>query len=136
MDKRISDLTAEIDHNPGISADKLRDAEAKLGISFPSQYEEFLLESNGAEGRIGPYNYLHLWSLEEILDLNPAYEVDKFAPGLLLIGSDGGDTAYAIDTRTEEMRIVELPFVGMDVREIQHCEATFVEFLEYLRDCL
>ena len=34
--------------------------------------------------------YVILWKAEELGELNASYQVDEDAPGLLLIGSDGG----------------------------------------------
>jgi hypothetical protein len=40
---------------------------------------------------------LVLWSAEEIPGLNEAYGVQQYLPGVLVIGSDGGDDAIALD---------------------------------------
>lgn len=132
MNDRILELTSMLDFNPGASEEVLRDIESKLGVSFPAQFADFLLKSNGVEGSIGNNSYLVLWPIEEMISLNDAYAVNEFAPGLLLIGSDGGGVAYAFDTRVETMPIVAVPFVGMDLNEAVLCGRTFVEFLEYL----
>jgi hypothetical protein len=36
--------------------------------------------SNGAEGTIGPNNYLVIWPVNEIKELNEGYAVGEFAP--------------------------------------------------------
>jgi len=58
-----------------------------------------------------------IWSAEEIPKLNAAYEVKDYAPGLLLIGSDGGGEALALDTRSDSdpdrWPVVLVPFIGM-----------------------
>ncbi len=136
MEKRMRELTGELEFNPGTSDDVLRKVESRLNISLPTQYVDFLRQSNGAEGSVGENSYLVLWSIEEIEPLNEAYAVNEFAPGLIFIGSDGGDVAYAFDTRDEAMPIVEVPFIGMDVKAIKLCGRTFLEFLEYLHNQL
>ena len=60
-----------------------------LGVDLPSDYLRFLRNHNGGEGFIGD-NYLVLWKAEELADFNREYEVEKYAPGIFLFGSDGG----------------------------------------------
>jgi hypothetical protein len=86
-----------------------------LGVSLPSDYLDFLRQHNGGEGFIGD-NYIIFWRAEELVDFNREYEVDKYAPGILLFGSDGGGEGYGFDTQTDGMPIVSVPFIGMERR--------------------
>lgn len=43
--------------------------------------------------------------------------------------TNGGGTAYAFDARFENISIIEVPFIGMDLKEISKCSDTFVGFL-------
>lgn len=132
MDEIISRLTKNLEHNPGALRENITKIETDLKISFPKEYVSYLEYSNGSEGVVGETSYLVLWPIEEITLLNDAYKVNKFALGLLLFGSDGGGTGYAFDTRSESMPIVEVPFIGMSLDNIQLCGHTFSEFLEHL----
>jgi hypothetical protein len=127
----IAYLTAKMKLKSGASKDSLSRVQAHFGLNFPSDYLNFLLRTNGGEGLIGS-EYLILWSIDDLITLNDAYSVDKFAPGLILIGSDGGDTAYAIDTRTSDLCFIEVPFIGMDLQEVKTCGKKFLDFLEFL----
>ncbi len=113
--------------NPPVEGNKVKKVEAELDVTFPNDYIEFISYSNGAEGSIGE-NYLILWSIEDIVELNEDYGVNEFAKGLVLFGSDGGDTAFAFDKRTNETQIVTVPFIGMDLNEITTCSNTFNGF--------
>jgi hypothetical protein len=73
--------------------------------------------------------YVALWCLDQLAELNDAYAVNEFAPGLLLIGSDGGDTAYALDRRGHEAPVVSVPFVGMSLAEVHEIGSDMVGFL-------
>lgn len=117
--------------NPPVEEVKVKKVQTELGITFPKDYVEFILYSNGAEGNIGE-NYLILWSIEDIIDLNEAYGVNEFAKGLVLFGSDGGGTAFAFDTRRNDTQIVTVPFIGMDLEEVKTCSNTFNGFFQYL----
>lgn len=132
MNNKYSNLLDKIELNPPCLSEDIKEVERSLGFTFPKEYLYFLLKSNGGEGWIGENSYLLLWKVDEIVSLNKAYEVNEFAPGLILFGTDGGLDAYAFDTRDEITLIVEIPFIGMDLREVKNCGNTFEEFLEYL----
>ena len=86
-----------------------------LGVVLPSEYLAFLRQHNGGEGFIGN-NYIILWKAEELADFNREYEVESYAPGIFLFGSNGGGEAYGFDTRSTAMPIVRTPFIGMECR--------------------
>src|SRR3954447_9331401 len=133
MDVKILKLVSEMQLNPGTSEAMLRTVQSDIRISFPADYADFMLKSNGAEGSIGNW-YLVLWPIEEIEAINEDYSVSDFAPGFLLFGSDGGGEAYAFDMKSGGMPIFEIPFIPLEAKEARLCGRTFVEFLEFLHD--
>lgn len=101
--------------NEGASRDAIRAAIAALGQSLPGDYLQFIAEHDGGEGFIGD-SYLILWRAGELATFNREYEVEQYAPGILLFGSDGGGEGYGFDTREATMPIVRIPFIGMNLR--------------------
>ncbi len=71
-----------------------------------------------------------LWPIEKLLFYNKAYQVYKYAPGLLIFGSNGGLEAFAFDTTTEPVEIVSIPFVGLTPSEAIEYGESFQEFLQ------
>lgn len=112
----------------------IADLEREADFRLPLAYRELMVRSNGLEGFVGERNYLVLWPIEQIAELNDAYGVSKFAPGLVIIGSDGGDTGYAFDTRKKGLPLVEVPFIGMSLEEAKPKGHSFVDFLNKLRE--
>lgn len=108
-------------------------AEMALNAKLPNGYVNFLGHANGGEGLIGN-SYLILWPVEQLQELNEAYNVKEFAPGLLLFGSSGGGEAYAFDMRIAGSPIVQVPFVGMALKEVWEVAPTFEEFLKKLAE--
>lgn len=106
----------------------IRQIEEYLQIAFPSDYVEFVLKYNGAEGAVGA-SYVAMWAVDEIVPLNRAYSVEEFAPGIVLFASDGGGEAYGFDTRDKNMPIVNMPFIGMGHDAVVKIADTFHEFL-------
>lgn len=112
-------------------AEQIAVAERALKKSLPDDFREFLLLTNGGEGMIGE-NYVMLWSADELAEYNASYQVNEYAPGLLLFGSDGGGEAFAFDTRTTPPTVVTVPFVGMALKYAKPLAPTFTAFLEKL----
>lgn len=104
-----------------------------LNFNPPSDYVEALYFSNGGEGFI-QQSYFRLYSLEELLALNKAYQVKSFAPGLVIFGSNGGGEAYGFDTRQVPLEIVQIPFIPMDFQYAKPLGKNFLEFLHALEE--
>lgn len=132
MDEQIKALISQFELNEPASETNIKKVEEIMSITFPQDYYDFLLISNGGEGVIGQ-SYLILWKIEDLIELNNAYGVEEFAPGLLIIDSDGGDTAYGIDIRSDIKSFVQVPFIGMDLSEVQGCSNDFKGFLSFLK---
>lgn len=124
-------LGEDFNGNAPATAEEIAAAERNLGRSLPNDFREFLRVSNGGEGSIGE-NYVMLWNTEELGEYNGSYQVNEYAPGLLLFGSDGGGEGYAFDTRTSPPPIVTVPFVGMALKYANPVAETFVAFLKKL----
>ena len=84
-----------------------------LSVALPPSYLDFLNTHNGGEGFIGEH-YIVFWQAQELADFNREYEVETYAPGIFLFGSDGGGEGYGFDTDDALMPIVRIPLVGME----------------------
>lgn len=87
----------------------------RLDIALPANFLNFLRQHNGGEGFIGD-NYIIFWKAEELADFNREYEVEQYAPGIFLFGSNGGGEGYGFDTQSPTTPIVRIPFIGMERR--------------------
>ena len=94
-----------------------------------AKYNKIISDLVSGEGTIGECNYLVLWDRTEIEELNNDYAVQEFLNNIILIGSDGADTAYG---RNDVGEFVEVPFIGMNDDEIKIIGKTFDEFIMYL----
>ena len=105
--------------------------EVAFGKTLPSDYVDFLKNTNGADGIVGDH-YVILWGVDELILLNQSYQVDRYAKDLLIIGSDGGGEAFGFDTRDLRWSVVEIPFVGMRWSDAHEIGNTFSDFIERL----
>lgn len=128
-------MTAEVmedmQFNMGVSEDCLRNIESSLAWSLPLDYVNFLRSHDGGEGFIGD-NYLILWKAEELIVFNYEYEVEQYAPGIFLFGTNGGGDGYGFDVRDEAMPVVRVPFIGMDLRYARLVSMSFCDFINTL----
>lgn len=114
--------------NPPASEEAIRTAAAALGIALPADYVDFLRRHNGGEGFAGEHCVV-LFKAEELKPFNDGYEVDEYAPGLVLFGSNGGGEGYAFDTRDGAMSVVRVPFIGMELRYATPIGESFTDML-------
>jgi hypothetical protein len=124
----MKEQMSKFECNEPASESAIKKVEELINITFPEEYYDFLLISNGGEGPVGEEAYLALWKVEDLIKLNDDYGVEE----LLIIGSDGGDTAYCIDRRGEMQSFVEVPFIVMDLDEVEHCSNDFKGFIQFL----
>lgn len=129
MTFKTLDAFREFEFNTPEITQNIQKFEHSSGVVLPYHYVEFLLQSDGGEGFIGPDNYLILWKLSELAELNTAYDVKTFAPGFLLIGSNGGGEAIAIETHLDAQSIFILPFVGMEKAAAKSVAPDFNAFM-------
>ncbi|MCW3466433.1 SMI1/KNR4 family protein [Chitinophaga nivalis] len=120
-----------LEKNPPVDPNVLTVFLSQIDFTPPVDYIDFIKQYNGAEGKIGNNQYLKLWGVEELIDLNKDYEVDLYAAGYFIFGSNLGGTAYAFNKK--ESSIVTFEFIGMLMDdEAIFCGANFLEFLKYL----
>ena len=124
-------LLKEFEFASFTSKEEIEKVEQKLDVKFPSDYKDFMLLTNGGEWPIGN-SYLRLWNIEELVNSNEDYAVTEFAPGLVIIGSDGGGVAYGYDFRQDQSLLVEVDFIGMDIDNPNYWTNSFLDFLENL----
>jgi hypothetical protein len=99
-------VLAKFNGNSPVDIATIQRFEAESHFDLPKEYAQFLQRANGGEGFVGQNAYVIFWRLEELPEMNRAYQVDEYAPGLFLFGSDGGGEAFAFDSRSAGVDIV------------------------------
>ncbi|GEP88938.1 SMI1 / KNR4 family (SUKH-1) [Chitinophaga terrae (ex Kim and Jung 2007)] len=131
MNDLLKKLVSGLDQNPPLTEEQFHTILRDIPVNFPSDYLAYMKEFNGGEGVIGENGrYVRFWPFQELLEANEDYAVDKFAPGLFFIGSDGGDTAIGL--KKEEGFFIEVPFIGMSDEEAVERGGTFTDLLIFL----
>ena len=83
--------------------------------TLPPDYLAFLALSNGGEGELSVEpGWFALWPAEQVATLSAAYELPRFAPGFVGIGSNGGGELLALGPGDA---VYMLPAVPLDVAD-------------------
>ena len=128
MNISLDILARDFDILPPATSSEITEAERYFNYSFPDDYKDFLLLTNGLEGELN-HNYLVLWSVKELIELNAAYLVKEFIDDIIIFGSDGEEDAFGFDTSNKHPPIVKLPFIGMGHIPNEKLSDTFEGFL-------
>ncbi len=81
---------------------------------LPANYEAYVSSGALTEGSVeGEPGYFVLWPLDEIAQNNADVDIQKYAPGFVAFGGNGGGELLAFD-RTGA--VVMLPMIGLDVQ--------------------
>ena len=92
-------------------------------VTLPAQYLNFMKKHNGGVGDIGETWFL-LYGLEKLQELNEAYDMEKFLPNHIIIGSNGGGELYGIDSQGNYFNVPVLieeeyiSYLGNDIEEL------------------
>jgi hypothetical protein len=133
MNRAINAIAAHWFKNDGATGEQILEVERLLRFVLPEDYKVFLRWSNGGEGNLGR-DYLSLWPIEQVGQLNEDYQIDRYLPMVLAIGSDGGGECFALDYTTSATRpaLIRVPFGDLDPDCCEVIGPTFREGLERL----
>ncbi len=109
---------------------QIAEIETAIKFTLPDDYKFFLSNYSGHEAFIGK-EYVRLWDIDELLEMNNGYEILEYLPLTLAIGGNGAGEFIAIEKiGLNDLRVALAPFIGMDERE-QHIEIgnSFTDFL-------
>lgn len=129
--KRVMYRLTEGELDPPADPRVVEELPSSLGVALPGDYLDFLMQHDGGEGFVGD-NYIVFWKAAELDDFNREYEVKKYAPGILLFGSNGGGEGYGFDTESPALPIVRIPFIGMERRYAVPVAKNFPDFFAQL----
>jgi hypothetical protein len=116
-----------IDRNVAPTVEEIEIFFKQVDFILPEGFMNFFSETNGADISTDE-KFILLWALTDMMQLNKEYSVEEYAPEFFIFGSDGGDTAFAIEKGTGY--IYEMPFIGMSKEESIFRNKTFTEFVE------
>ena len=98
---------------------------------LPPEYLDLLRISDGGEASLSGFpSYLRLWPARTVVESNRDYEVQRWVPGFVGFGDDGGPDIIGFDTRCGPPYPVRaVPFAPMEWESALDVAADFGEFI-------
>lgn len=117
--------------NPPATENQIAEVERVLDFTFPKDYKDFLLATNGFEGEIGDF----LTIFEPVENIVEATQTScaEFFPWAIFIGSNGNLEMFVIDRRSSPVQFGLLPFIA-DNNDLILLGTSFEQFLKGLNE--
>jgi hypothetical protein len=138
VDEGLTELLAGAACGAPATPEQVASAQRELGVQLPSDLVAFYESFGAADGDLtsdtdeedGGWLILH--PVDQLVDTNVGYDHrDKL---LVIVGSDGGGEAYALDYRVEPPVWVVVPFIDLGAENALPAGGSLVEFLIAIRD--
>jgi len=133
VDKGLTELLAGATCGAPATSEQVESAQRELGVQLPSDLVAFYESFGAADGDLPSDpdeeegGWLILYPVEELVDTNVGYGYrDQL---LVIVGSDGGGEAYALDFRADPPVWVVVPFIDLDAEHALPAGGSLVEFL-------
>jgi hypothetical protein len=136
MTKKMISIIKEISLGKGNDDHSIIAVEKRMGFRFPDDYKFFLKHANGAAGPIGLESYIALWPLNELIELNEGYEVQRYAPHLVMFGGTGGGEAFAFHRSDSRHPIIQTSLIGLGTDPLWVISYSFSDFIENFEERL
>ena len=112
-----------------MTPDELQSLEAALALKLPEEYGRALVEYPLPRDAHSTEMWL-LDKLTELRELNDGWRKMGRPPGLVVIGGDGGEESYVLETRTPPYPVLSYSYERNDVEPYA---SSFQEFVQRQR---
>lgn len=99
---------------------------------LPQDYLSFLRWADGAEGYVAGRGYVRLWSAQDVIRFNRAYQSPEFIPSVLLFGTDASVMGYGFDWSVGDVRIVDVELAALDREYVRQVAESFSDLIRLL----
>lgn len=128
----LQDSSRKWYRQPPASSKAIADLIDCSGLDLPHDYQTFLASSNGGEGDLSVEpGWFNFWPVEEALQLNRDYEVQKWLPEFFGFGSNGGGELLAFKITAPNLWVIYMiPFGSLTQEDAVLIAKNFADFME------
>lgn len=103
-------------------------------VPLPSEYLALLRLSDGGAASLSGYpGYVRIWAARTAVEHNRDYEVERWLPGFVGFGDNGGPDMVGFDTRSgKPYRVCAIPFAPMEWEAAMGNVTDFSTFIQQL----
>ena len=98
-------------------------------IDIPSDYVEIIQLASDIEFNISDQMYIRIWGASVCIEMNEAYDVQKYLPNSLAIGDDEGGGALIYLQGKDGFGIYYNRFADLDIKEAVKIAPSLTELL-------
>jgi hypothetical protein len=107
----------------------ISDVESYANLKLPGDYIFYLENYFGIDQFIG-VEFINLWSLEEIIEINKSYNIVEELTRTIGIGSNGSGEFIGIEIdQSDNVKIILSPFIDLDSKYNIKIGESFTDFL-------
>jgi hypothetical protein len=128
MARPVDELVRGLDRTrPPVDLRVLKALAEESAVRLPSDYLEFMSQTNGGDGDFGS-RWVEFWPVSEIVEVAAG---ENPYDGVLLFAGDGANTIYGFDAHANG-EIVEGDWIGLRQDQLIRHGISFTRFLEAL----
>ncbi|WP_317368704.1 SMI1/KNR4 family protein [uncultured Tyzzerella sp.] len=98
-------------------------------IDVPKEFLNIISEMSEVEINIDNYKYLRLWGAEGCIEMNSAYEIQRYIPNSLAIGDNEEGSAILYVNHNNKFGIYKIDFNDLDIEELSYVSKSLFDLL-------
>lgn len=98
-------------------------------IDVPEEYLFFISKVSEVEILVKNETYIRLWGAEGCMEMNEAYNIQKYMPGALAIGDDEGGQAIFYAKGKNDYGLYKVGFGNLDIDDAVFISPSLYELL-------
>ncbi|GKQ97318.1 SMI1/KNR4 family protein [Aeromonas hydrophila] len=99
------------------------------GVDIPQEYIDFITQLTEAEILVLDGSYVRIWSAIGCIEMNSAYNIQKYIPGSIAIGDDEGGKVVFYANGKEGFGLYKVGFGDLDINAAEWISPSLVSFL-------
>jgi SMI1 / KNR4 family (SUKH-1) len=130
--KLLLDGDYQWDGNPPATEEAIAALISSFSLPLPSEYLALLRSSDGGHAHLSGYpSYVRIWPAVTAVEYNRDYEVERWVPGFIGFGDNGGPDMVGFDTRSgQPYRVFSIPFAPMEWEAAMGDMTDFTAFIQ------
>lgn len=114
---------------PPSKEEEIKELQDFSTIDIPTDYIEIIQQASDIEFNINNQMYIRIWGALGCIEMNEAYEVQKYLPNSLAIGDDEGGGVLIYLQGKDGFGIYYNRFADLDIEEAVKVAPTLTELL-------